>query len=166
MDEAVQVLVELNEFIWKRFKKDLEDLTPEEADWRPAPEANSINLILRHLRIDAPWHVARIERQEPDQRSLDSVPLDFQQNLKELDEACTRFIAGLRAMAGADLRERSGVAHRDSPRGPVPMLGFHLALHLTGHAGQIRSLRNLYQKARGKPARFLPENPTFPTKGA
>ena len=60
MDKAIELLVEMNEFVWARFKKDLEELTVEEANWRPVPEANTINHILRHLRIDAPWHLASI----------------------------------------------------------------------------------------------------------
>ena len=31
------------------------------------------------------------------------------------------------------------------------------------HWGQVRTLRNLYRKTRGEPARFFPDNPTFPT---
>jgi hypothetical protein len=30
------------------------------------------------------------------------------------------------------------------------------------HWGQVRALRNLYRKSRGEPARFFPDNPTFP----
>jgi hypothetical protein len=29
------------------------------------------------------------------------------------------------------------------------------------HCGQIRTIRNLYSKMLGEPARFHPENPTF-----
>jgi hypothetical protein len=42
------------------------------------------------------------------------------------------------------------------------MLAYHQATHLAYHTGQIRSIRNLYRKIRGEPARFFPENPTFP----
>ena len=30
------------------------------------------------------------------------------------------------------------------------------------HCGQIQTIRNLYRKTRGEPARFFPENPTYP----
>jgi hypothetical protein len=46
---------------------------------------------------------------------------------------------------------------------PEHLLGFHQAMHLATHLGQIRSIRNLYRKTRGKPALFFPENPIFPT---
>ena len=60
MDKAIEVLVEMNECVWARFKSDLEELTVEEANWRPVPGANTINHILRYLCIDAPWYVASI----------------------------------------------------------------------------------------------------------
>ena len=171
MDEALRVVVEMNECVWKRFKDDLEGVTAEEANWRPLPHANSINLILRHVRLDAPWHVAGIERselarpQDPAVPTTDPVPLDFERNLRELDESCRRFIGRLRAMTLADLQQRTAVAYDGFPQGQLPehFLGFHLALHLAAHDGQVRTLRNLYRKTRGEPAAFFPDNPTFPT---
>ena len=83
MDEALQVVIEMTESIGQGFRKDLEDVTSEEVNWRPLPHANSINLILRHLCIEAQWHQASLERGEPMpseateelQRQIDSVPL-------------------------------------------------------------------------------------------
>ena len=65
MDSALQVIVEMTESTWQRFRKDLEDITGEEAQWRPLPEANSIALIVRHLAIEARWHRASLERGDP-----------------------------------------------------------------------------------------------------
>ncbi len=59
MDQALQLVIEMNQWIWSRFKDDLKDATPEEIDWRPLPQANNISAILRHLRIEAPWHLAK-----------------------------------------------------------------------------------------------------------
>ena len=42
------------------------------------------------------------------------------------------------------------------------MLAYHQATHLARHTGQIRTIRNLYRKTRGEPARFFPDNPTYP----
>jgi hypothetical protein len=58
MHEAVEPLVEMYEWVWTRFKQDLKDLTPEEIDWRPLPQANNINLIIRHLRVETDWQLA------------------------------------------------------------------------------------------------------------
>jgi hypothetical protein len=173
VDEALRVVIEMNDCVWQRFKKDLEDVTSEEAAWRPVPEANSINLILRHARIDALWHVASIERS--DQASLhdaavvqqpsESIPLDFSQNLEALDESHARFMASLGTLTLPGLRQRTRLAYEASPGGPPSehFLGFHFALHLAAHDGQVRTLRNLYRRTRGEPARFFPDNPTFPT---
>jgi hypothetical protein len=38
---------------WQRFKAELSAVTPEEIQWRPLPHTNTINEILRHLRIEA-----------------------------------------------------------------------------------------------------------------
>jgi len=178
MVEALQVVIEMNECTWNYFKKDLEDVTPEEVNWRPLPEANTINLILRHLRIDAPWHVRSVEQDDQGQpqdaataqEPTHSVPLDFERNLKELDELCTRFFGRLRGTTLPGLERQTAVAYKHSPPGegspPGHFLGFHFAVHLAMHWGQIRTLRNLYGKTRGEPARFFPDNPTFPVCGA
>jgi hypothetical protein len=173
MKESCQLAVELNESVWRRFKGDLEDLTPEEINWRPLPEANNINTIVRHLRIEAQWHLASLERGEPMphqvtagiQETIDSVPLDFERNLKELEELYTRFLTVLRNGTLDTLQQKTALAYRDFPgEAPLPayLLGFHQAVHLANHLGQIRMIRNLYRKTRGEPARFFPDNPTFP----
>jgi hypothetical protein len=53
MAEALQFVIEMNEWTWDHCKDALKDVSREEIDWRPLPQANSINLILRHLRIEA-----------------------------------------------------------------------------------------------------------------
>ena len=47
MEDALRVVVEMNETIWDRLKGALEDLSEEEIQWRPLPQANSINVIIR-----------------------------------------------------------------------------------------------------------------------
>src|SRR5207244_9545228 len=99
-------LVDMYEWVWTPFKDYLKDLTPEEIDWHPLPQANSINLIIRHLRMEAEWQLESLERGEsmpadvtPElQQYIDSIPFDFEQNLRALDTSCTRFIAVLRYM--------------------------------------------------------------------
>jgi DinB superfamily len=170
MDESLRVVIEMNEYTWNGFRSDLDDVTPEEVNWRPVPEANTINLIVRHLRIDLPWHVRRIGKGDegPDADSNtqagDSVPLDFERNLQVLDDLYTGFIGALRGMTLGGLERQSGRAYRDAGQGSAPghFLGFHWAVHLARHWGQVRTLRNLYRKTRGEPARFFPDNPTFP----
>jgi hypothetical protein len=173
MDKALQLVVEMNEQIWQRFKDELSDVTPEEIDWRPLPQANNINTILQHLRVEAQWYLASLEHgaQSPYrdaasvQQLAEAVPLDFKRNLQALDELYTCFIAVLRGTTLAALQQQTVLA-QVFPGGrphPTHLLSFRQALHLAMHWGQIRSLRNLYRRTRGEPARFFPDNPTFPT---
>ena len=172
MDEALRVVIEMTETIGQHFRKSLEDLTAEEASWRPLPQANSIDLILRHLCIEAQWHSAALERGEPMpsettedlQLKIDAVPVDFEQNLRAFEEAYSGFTATLRQVTVVGLQERTEAAYQGWPSSsrPAHFLGFHQAIHVSMHLGQISTIRNLYQKTRGQPARFFPDNPTFP----
>jgi len=170
--DGMKPLLDMNEWIWNRFKKDLGDVTAEESDWRPVPQANTINIIVRHLRIEAEWHLDSLERGEQmpaevspsQQQAIDAVPLDFQRNLKELDEFYTRFIATLRDMTLAGVEERSALAYAAFPRPTPPhLLGFHQTVHLAMHLAQIRTIRTLYIKMRGEavPARYYPDNASY-----
>lgn len=167
-DEALRLIVEMNETFWSGFKRDLEDVTPEEVDWRPLPEANTINLIVRHLLIEAAGHVARIEAaggaSDPPQlaeASSEPVALDLASNMRRLDHLHSRFIEGLRRTTVAELEARSARAYEGKDV-PPHYLGFHMAGHLARHWGQVRTIRNLYRTTRGQPGRFFPDNPTFP----
>jgi hypothetical protein len=173
MDQAVQLVVEMNQWIWSRFKGDLRDVTPDEIDWRPLPEANNISAIVRHLRIEAACHLASLEQGEPMpveftedlRKQIDLGTVDFERNLKELEESHARFVAVLSQKTAQALEHSTLVAYQNFPGGvsrPMHLLGFHQALHLATHLGQISSIRNLYRKTRGEPPRFFPENPTFP----
>jgi uncharacterized damage-inducible protein DinB len=174
VDDGLSFVVEMNQAIWDRFVADLSDLTPEEAVWRPLPQANSISLILRHLRIEAEWHLASLERGEampgdmsPQlQQQIESVSMDFIQNAKELTSLFARFLAVLRETPLPRLTLQTQRAYGTVPGStslPPHFLGFHQASHLASHAGQIRALRNLYRKTLGEPARFHPDNPTYPS---
>lgn len=170
--DAIAPLVELNEFVWGRFIDDVGDVTPDECDWRMRPEANTINVIVRHLRIEAEWHTACLERGEPMpmeaspelQRRVDEVPLDFEQNRAELRRQYERFNAALRGSTLAALEQRSASAYGAGGKSPAHMLGFHQAVHLSMHWAQIRTIRTLYKKTRGEevPARYHPGNVSYP----
>jgi Protein of unknown function (DUF664) len=172
VDDGLSFVVEMNEAVWARFVADIGDVTPEEVDWRPLPQANSINVIVRHLRIEAEWHLASLERGAtmpsdvpPElQKQIDSVPVDFAQNSKELASLYGRFLAVLRETPLTKLQLQTERAYGNpahTPSIPPHFLGFHQATHLANHLGQIRALRNLYRKTRGEPARFHPTNPTY-----
>src|SRR6266850_6125527 len=108
----------MNANMWAALKNALQDLTEEEANWRPLPQANPISVIVRHLRIESEWHVHSLERGEPmptvavrpSQEALDTIPDDFAENLKTLEQFCTRFLELLRTTTLSTLRERTATA--------------------------------------------------------
>jgi Protein of unknown function (DUF664) len=172
MDDSLRVVCEMNQSMWGRLKNALADLCEEEIHWRPLPEANTINVIVRHLRIEAGWHLDSLEHGAPmptiaaaaPQETIDAVPLDFEENFKILEELYTRFVEVLQTATLDTLQERTSAAYGDASEteGRTYLLAYHQAMHLAIHCGQIRTIRNLYRKTRGEPARFLPENPTYP----
>ena len=172
MDDALRVVCELNQRAWRLLKDALDDLSDDEIDWRPLPQGNNINIIVRHLRIEAEWHLDSLMRGDPMpsdvtpviQKAIDGVALDFQRNRAKLEELFTGFLDALGSTTLPNLRQRTTAAYGVGAHatGSLHFLGYHQALHVAMHCGQIRTIRNLYRKTRGEPARFFPENPTYP----
>jgi hypothetical protein len=162
----------MNERAWRWLKTALDDLSDDETNWRPLPQANSINIIVRHLRIEAQWHLDSLllgKKMPTDlepalQKDIDAVPLDFSRNIDELQALGAAFVDALRTTTLQDLRSRTASAYGSTVAGSgtAYLLGYHQAMHVMGHVGQIRMIRNLYRKARGEPAKFYPVNPTYP----
>src|SRR5919109_2274649 len=104
MDDTLRVVVEMYESLWGRLTHALEDLSAEERHWRPLPHANTINVIIGHLRIEVQWHLDSLERGAPmptiavaaPQEAIDAVPADFEANFQRLEELYTRFVEVLR----------------------------------------------------------------------
>ncbi|HYS54872.1 MAG TPA: DUF664 domain-containing protein [Thermoanaerobaculia bacterium] len=171
MDDAPQVVFDMNQRMWAAVKNSLDDLAKEEIQWRPLPQANSIVIIVRHLRIEAEWHLESLRSGAPmptiavpaSQEAIDAVTDDFEMNFTALSEACTQFLNILRTTTLDTLHERTASAYGtlSEKEGGRYFLGFHHATHLAMHCGQIRMIRNLFRKTRGEPARFFPENPTY-----
>ena len=169
MDEAIQYAIEMSEATWGNIKNDLKNLTAEEIDWRPLPYANNINVLVKHLRVVEEVFVSRLEQGEHSpygdgssvQKLTDAVPQHFERNLQQLEEFHQRFIAALRATTLAELKRKTFFT--PFAQGPQPSNTLPLAeiSHLATHRGQIRTIRNLYRRARGEPGLFLPQNPTF-----
>src|SRR6516165_5874289 len=96
MDDGVRVVVEMNTSAWAALKDVLDDLTEEEIRWQSLPQANTINIIVRHLRIEAEWHVDSLERGKPmptvatspSKEAIDAISDNFQENLKVLAQCC------------------------------------------------------------------------------
>ena len=97
-------------------------------------------------------------------RTIDAVPFDYAENLDTLQRLYTEFCDTLGTQSLGSLKETSAAAYGKAitSKGFAYMLAYHQATHLAYHTGQIRSIRNLFRKTRGEPARFFPNNPTFP----
>jgi Protein of unknown function (DUF664) len=134
MDDALRVVVEMHESLWVRLKNALEDLSEEERHWRLLPHANTINVIIRHLHIEAQWHLDSLERGEPmptiavaaPQEAIDAVPMDFEANFTRLEELYTRFVELLRTATLETLQQRTAAAYGDAWRRTYS-LGYHQA---------------------------------------
>jgi uncharacterized damage-inducible protein DinB len=169
LDEAMELAVEMSEATWNAFKSELKDLTPDEIAWRPVPQSNDIAVIVKHLRVVEDMFLAQLEKGEQSPytdvpsvlKLTGSVPLNFEQNLKEFEELHTRFVNAMKQTTLADLKKKTFVSpFAQGPR-PANSLLFSEIGHLTLHRGQIRTLRNLYRKVRGEAGLFAPRNPTF-----
>jgi hypothetical protein len=172
MNESLRIVTEMHRVLWDQFRGSFDDLTEDEIHWRFVPQANSINVIVRHLRIESEWHLRSIQSGEPmptiaapvPRAAVDAIPFDFAENLATLQRLYTEFCDALETQSPGTLKEKSAAAYGEAleGKGLTYMLAYHQATHLAYHTGQIRSIRNLYGKTRGAPARFFPENPTFP----
>jgi hypothetical protein len=172
MDDALDVIRDMNATAWQVLSNSLDEVTDNEAHWRPLPEANTISLIVRHLRIESEWQVNSLARGEPmptiavapSQEAIDAVPDDFTANYAKLQELCLQFLDVMGTTTLQALQERTAAAFGRAAERPGGryFIAYHHATHLAMHAGQIRSIRNLYRKTRGEPARFVPHNPTYP----
>jgi len=172
MDDGLRIVTEMHQTLLHQFRGSFDDLTEDELHWRVLPQANSINVIVRHLRIESEWHLRSIQSGEPmptiaapvSRQAIDAVPFDFAENLNTLQRLYTAFCDILRTQSLGTLKEKCAAAYGEAAtvKGLTYVLAYHQAMHLAYHTGQIRSIRNLYRKARGEPVRFFPDNPTLP----
>jgi hypothetical protein len=172
MNEGLEIVAEMHQTLWHQFRSSFDDLTEEEIHWRVFPQANSINVIVRHLRIESEWHLRSIQSGAPmptiaapvSQEAIDEVQFDFAENLNMLERLYTEFCSTIGTQSLGFLKDKSAAAYGEAVtgKGLAYLLAYHQATHLAYHTGQIRSIRNLFRKTRGKPARFFPDNPTYP----
>ena len=171
-DAAIAIIVEMNQRAWSTLTYSLDGVTDEESRWQMHPAANTIEAIVRLLRIESEWHLISLLRGDvmpfgtsPDlQRQIDAVSLDFSANRDALVQSGTAFVNELQTMMPSALRERTAQAYDGKTERTPHLIAYHQAMHLMTHCGQIRTIRNLYSKNRGERPRFFPENPTYPHK--
>jgi hypothetical protein len=120
MDDRMRFAVEMYEVTLSRtLERTLADPEEGETEWRPLPESNNIALIVRHLAIEAPWHLDCLERgstmpfdPSPDlERAIEAVQIDFAANLGELTRCLHRFLELLLETSEEQLVARSASAY-------------------------------------------------------
>jgi transcriptional regulator of met regulon len=167
MDDAIQLAIEMSEANWNNFKDDVKGLSADEIDWRPLPQGNNINILVKHLRVVEELFLSRLEHGErspykdaPSVRKLTvSIPQHFDRNMQELEDLHNRFIAALRSTTLAELKRKTFLTPFTQGPQPANRLLLSEIGHLATHRGQIRSIRNLYRRSRGEPGLFFPQNP-------
>src|SRR5215472_14009527 len=115
MDDGLRIVAEMHQTLWDQFRSSFDDLTEDEIHWRVLPQANSINVIVRHLRIESEWHLRSMRNGEPlptiaapvSQEAIDAVPFDFAENLTTLQRLYTAFCDTLRTESLGTLTEKS-----------------------------------------------------------
>lgn len=99
MNDDLRIVMEMHQALWDQFRGSFDDLTEDEIHWRFLPQANSINVIVRHLRIESEWHLRSIQNGEPmptiaapvSQEAIDAIRFDFSENLNTLDRLYREF---------------------------------------------------------------------------
>lgn len=170
MDQVIEFAVELMERNWNDLKNALQDMTDNELDWRPVPESNNIKSIVRHLRIVEQLYLSLVEdgdqtpwkNEDYVQQLTDSIPYDFQQNMKPLEDFHNRFVSLLKESTLAELKGQIFVESARSRPQAKDSLILREIRHIATHGGQIRTLRNLYRRMKGEKGLFMPDNRTFP----
>lgn len=143
--------------VWLRNLEEVEEtvqkwvtgLTPEGFWWVPAPQANPIGGLVRHIggssyrlllrgtgqEIPEALRIRPAEEMAPSGRAPEEVLAEFAQNLKQVRE-------GLQALRDEDLMRTVQV-------GPHPVKAVyvldHIAAHAQHHAGQVITTRKLWE---------------------
>src|SRR5205823_5942548 len=143
VDESIRALYEVNADAWRRLDEALAGMSEAESAWRAVPEANSIAMIVRHLRIEAAWHLESLTDGAPMptvaapvvQADVDAVPLDVATNLRELITLQGRYLDVLRTSTPAALRAHTKTAYGDAVRSGdrTYFVAYHNAIHLAMH---------------------------------
>ena len=149
MDPVVEKIAEQFQVVHANLRDEVRDLSAEELNWKPAPEANSIAVLVVHT-LGSEAEVLRVVADVPNVRDRDA---EFQATvngtadlLREIDQADSY----LEAMAPRITAENL-IAER--PRGDrPPQTGLHWLLTNYGHArehlGHIELTKQLYAETQ------------------
>jgi hypothetical protein len=151
MDPVVEKIAEQFQVVHANLRDEVRDLSVEELNWKPAPEANSIAVLVVHT-LGSEAEVLRVVADVPNVRDRDA---EFRATvngaadlLREIDQADSY----LEAMAPRISAENLAA---ERPRGDrPPQTGLHWLLTNYGHArehlGHIELTKQLYAEAQSR----------------
>lgn len=151
MDPVVEKITEQFQVVHANLRDQVRDLSVEELNWKPAPEANSIAVLVVHT-LGSEAEVLRIVADVPNVRDRDAEFLATVNGagdlLREIDQADSY----LEAMAPRITAENLAA---ERPRGDrPPQTGLHWLLTNYGHArehlGHIELTKQLYAEAHSQ----------------
>ena len=145
MDPVVEKIAEQFQVVHANLRDEVRDLSVDELNWKPVPEANSIAVLVVHT-LGSEAEVLRVVADAPGVRDRDAEFLatvnDAADLLREIDQADSY----LEAMAPRITAENLAA---ERPRGDrPPQTGLHWLLTNYGHArehlGHIELTKQLY----------------------
>jgi hypothetical protein len=151
MDPVVAKIAEQFQVVHGHLRDEVRDLSVEELNWKPAPETNSIAVLVVHT-LGSEAEVLRVAANVPGERDRPAEfrisASDTEHLIKEIDEADSY----LEAMAP---RIRAEDLAAERPRGDrPPETGLHWLLTNYGHArehlGHIQLTKQLYAEVNRK----------------
>jgi hypothetical protein len=145
MDPIVAKIAEQLHVVHSQLRDDVRDLSADELNWKPAPETNSIAVLVIHT-LGSEGEVLRAAANVPGTRDRNAefrvTVNDPAQLIKEIDEADAYLDAVAPRITAADLAA-------ERPRGDrPPQTGLHWLLTTYGHAREhlahIQLTKQLY----------------------
>ena len=151
MDPVVEKIAEQFQVVHGHLRDHVRDLSVEELNWKPAPEANSIAVLVVHT-LGSEAEVLRVVADVPNVRDRDAEFLvtvsDAGDLLREIDQADSY----LEAMAPRITTEHLAAERPRGERGPES--GLHWLVTNYGHAREhlahIELTKQLYAQANGQ----------------
>jgi uncharacterized damage-inducible protein DinB len=158
MDKDVAVLKRFAEYAFEYLERTCQDLTEEEAEWRPVEEANNTRWILNHIS-----RITNISLPRTLKKDSDYTPSGWPENYREETysvEELLRDINGARAtvdeafdvITSQDLAEE--IPGRRGPR-KLELALFTYINEIISHKGQIAAIRGNIKRRREKDPEFL-----------
>ena len=151
MDPVVAKIAEQFQVVHGLLRDEVRDLPVEELNWKPAPETNSIAVLVVHT-LGSEAEVLRVAADVPGDRDrpaeFRATANDAEDLLREIDQADAYIEAMAPRITAEDLAA-------ERPRGDrPPETGLHWLLTNYGHArehlGHIQLTKQLYAEASGQ----------------